>query len=681
MARLTGPQKFLLLGMLTIVLVAQASPPGYAEGLSTQSDQTLIPELQLIKEEETVSIASRYEQPISQAPANVYVITDEDIRHSGATDIPTILRRIPGLDVMQASGADFNVSVRGNNQLLANKILIMVDGRSIYVDAQGSVFWKLLPVTLPEIKRIEVLKGPASAVYGFNAFDGIINIITKSPEEMKGTTVQFGGGELGTISSAAIHADTIGKFGYRLSLGRDQNQQWRNRDALAFRSNKFNVQTEYALSGDSKVSISGGLADANRFDGNITEISSSSSQLAQKYAHVVYERPNFLIRAFWTGFSDPIDVAANPLIASFLRSTDRSGRSLASNFANTYNIDAQHSIEFGPSNRLMYGINYRHNTFSSNYVSGFGREDRLGIFVQDEWNITQTLRAVGGLRYDLHTEINSTLSPRFALVYQAAPDHTFRAGISIAYRPPTLVETHVASQGIVTLPPPIPSPPPTLVQGSTGLSPEQNVSYDLSYQGWFWKHRLRARLDLFFNHVSNLINARDTAPGIASYVNDPGQADIYGGEAGVEVLATSWLTGFANYAYEQIGQSFTDTTRRGAPRSKINAGLRGEWDNGLNGEVAYHYVGGATYPIAGSFAAFSPFFPPGVTAPSTRVGSYNLLNLRIAYKFWQEKAEAGYLRDAEVALSAYNSLNDTHKEHPLGDQIGSRVMGWLTVRY
>jgi len=681
MTRVPGPPKSLWLGMLTIVLVAQAPPPGYTEELSTQPDQVLIPELQLIKEEETVSIASRYEQPISQAPANVYVITDEDIRHSGATDIPTILRRVPGLEVMQASGADFNVSVRGNNQLLANKILVMVDGRSIYVDAQGSVFWKLLPVTLPEIKRIEVLKGPASAVYGFNAFDGIINIITKSPEEIKGTTVQFGGGELGTISSAAIHADTIGKFGYRLSLGRDQNQQWRNRDALAFRSNKFNVQTDYALSGDSKVSISGGFADANRFDGNINETTSSSSQPAQKYAHVVYERPNFLLRAFWTGFSDPIDPTANPLIASFLRAADRSGSSPVSNFANTYNIEAQHSIKFGPSNRLMYGINYRHNTFSSNYVSGFSREDRLGIFVQDEWNITQTLTVVGGLRYDLHTEINSTLSPRFALVYQAAPDHTFRAGISIAYRPPTLVETHVASQGIVTLPPPIPSPPPTLVQGSAGLSPEQIVSYDLSYQGWFWKHRLRARLDLFFNHVSNLINFRGTTPGVASSVNDSGQADIYGGEAGVEFLVTRWLTGFANYAYEEIGQSFTDTARRGAPRSKINAGLRGEWDSGWSGEAAFHYVGAATYPIAGSYTAFSPFFPPGTTVPDTRVDSYNLLNLRGAYKFWQQKAEAGYLRDAEVAISAFNALNDTHKEHPLGDTIGSRVMGWITVRY
>src|SRR3989442_12724109 len=115
MTRLTGPQKSLLLGMLTIVLVAQAPQPGYTEELSTQSDQALIPELELIKEEETVSIASRYEQPTSQAPADVYVITDEDIRQSAAIHLPTVLRRVPGLEVMQTTGADFNVSASADH--------------------------------------------------------------------------------------------------------------------------------------------------------------------------------------------------------------------------------------------------------------------------------------------------------------------------------------------------------------------------------------------------------------------------------------------------------------------------------------------------------------------------------------------------------------------------------------
>ena len=679
--RRTGPSKSLLFGILTIVLVAQMPIPGYAQESSTKSDQTPIPELELIKEEETVSIASRYEQPISQAPANVYVITDEDIRHSGATDIPTLLRRVPGMEVMQMTGADFNVSVRGNNQPLANKLLVMIDGRSIYVDAQASVFWKMLPVTLPEIKRIEVLKGPASASYGFNAFDGIINIITKSPEEMKGTTLQFGAGELGTISSAAIHAGTMGKFGYRLSVGRDQNQQWSNRDGLAFRSHKLNIQTEYALSAQSKLSISGGFVDINRFDGNLTDIGSPSSKPSQGYAHVVYEHNNFLLRSFWTGFSDPIDVTLNPLVANFVKNTDRNGSSTASNFANTYNVEGQHTVYVGSANRFTYGINYRHNTFSSNYISQFSQEDRLGIHLQDEWKAMETLTIVAGGRYDLDSFIHATISPRVALLYNPILDHTFRAALSVAYRPPTLYETHLDVQSVVTLPSPIPSPPPTRSIGSANLAPEEIVSYEVGYQGWFFKHRLRVRTDLFFNHISNLIKNSTLSPGINSFINDPGKAEIYGGEAGVEFLATRWLTGFANYSYQEIWQSFSDTTRRGAPRFKWNVGLRGDWESGLSGEVSLYHVGAATYPLGQALTTFAPFFPPGVTSPSERVGSYNLLNLRGAYKFWQQKAEAGYMRDAEVAISAFNSLNDKHKENPLGDSIGSRVMGWLTVRY
>ena len=672
MTRLTALQKSLLRIMLTILLAAQTPLSGYTEELPTQSKQALIPELDLIKEEETVSIASRYEQPISKAPANVYVITDEDIRHSGATDLPTVLRRIPGMDVMQVSGADFNVSARGNNQSFANKILVLVDGRSIYVDVQANVFWKAIPVTLPEIKRIEVLKGPASSIYGFNAFDGIINIITKSPEEMKGTTVQFGGGELGTISSAAIHANKIGNLGYRLSIGRDQNQQWQNRDALAFRSHKVNLQTEYALPGDSKLLLSGGLVDANRFDGPIGETVSPSGRPSLGYANVSYERTNFFVRGWWSSYQDSTTVTVNPLLANFIRVTDRDGNSTQSFLSNTYNLDAQHALEFGASNRLLYGVNYRHNSLSSSATDAFSRENRLGLYLQDEWRATQSLTLVAGLRYDLNTFINPTMSPRVALVYQALPDHTFRVSASAAYRSPTLFETHQDQRAVNTFSPTI------VIQGSRGLDPEQIISYEAGYQGWFLNHRLRLRTDLFFNHISDLVTNRITSATTASIVNDHGQADIYGGEAGIEFFATPWLTGFANYSYQEVGQSFLGTVRRGAPRFKYNVGLRGDWDNGWSGEAALHHVGASTYPIAATFTQLAPL---GVTAPDLRVGSYNLLNLRGAYKFWQEKAEAGYVRNAEVALTAFSALNDTHKEHPLGDTIGSRVMGWITVRY
>lgn len=130
--------------MVAVLLTMSVSHVAAAQSPTLRIEDSLVfstnNDLELLKEEETVSIASRYEQPISQAPSNVYVVTDEDIRQSGATDLPTVLRRIPGLEVMQMTGADFNVSARGDNQPFANKMLVMVDGRSIYLDVQGNVF-------------------------------------------------------------------------------------------------------------------------------------------------------------------------------------------------------------------------------------------------------------------------------------------------------------------------------------------------------------------------------------------------------------------------------------------------------------------------------------------------------------------------------------------------------------
>jgi iron complex outermembrane receptor protein len=659
MAILGKDKRIWILATVLTAFIAVGSGNAQAQGAVSE-------ELRLLKEE-TVVTAARHEQPISQAPSNVYVITDEDIRHSGATDIPTVLRRIPGIEVMQLSGAQFDVSVRGDNQPLANKLLVLIDGRSVYEDIEGVVFWKAFSITLPEIKRIEVLKGPASAVYGFNAFDGVINIITKTPEEMSGTTLQLGGGEFGTLTASAIQAGTIDKLGYRLSVGRDQNNQWRNRHALAFRDHKFNVHTEYQFSGDSKLEVSGGLADVNRYDGPIAEANAESIRFTDGYASARYQAGKFLLHGYWRQYNPDGATSFADGLGQFLKITDLTGNPNFSFVANTYDLLAQYGLDFGINHNVILGGEYRRNNLSGNLISAESSEDRLGFFLQDEWRALPKVRVVAGVRLDLHTEIHATISPRLAFLYSPVLDHTFRLSGSVAYRPPTLFETAFRENVITTLPF-LPFPIVTVGQGSRNLEPEQIISYEADYQGWYFKHRLRLRAAAFFNHISDLINFRATSSGTTA-VNDPGHSDIYGGEIGGEGILASWLTGFANFSYQEVGQSFTDTVRRGVPRFKFNLGLRGEWDNGLSADMVLHHVGAATYPISNAFFTFAPF---GVVPPDTRLGSYNLLNLRAGYRFWHEKAE--------VAVSIFNAMNDRHKEHPLGDTIGSRVMGWLTIR-
>ena len=649
--------------------------------MSSLTEQTLRDELLFLKEE-TVSIASRYEQPISEAPSNVYVVTDEDIRHSGAPDLPTVLRRIPGMEVMQMGGADMNVSIRGNNQLQPNKILVMIDGRSIYNDSQGFVHWKLLPVTLPEIKRIEVLKGPASATYGFNAFDGVVNIITKSPEELKGTTVQFGGGELGTISSAGIHAGTYGNLGYKLSIGHDQNQQWRNRRSLAFRAEKFSASTTYALTDRSRITVNGGWIDSNRFDGTFYESSLARATPSQSHAGLAYEHPNFLLRGYWMqtrndAVIEPHPLLSDPLIGNLFTITDHTGNPQGLFTLNTYNIDAQHTFTLGRQLRTVYGVNYRHNQLDSNFLDAFSKEDRLGLFMQQEWTPIRPVTFVAGARYDLNTFIHPTISPRLALILRPLEDHTIRASLSVGYRPPTLAETYTRQFASIALYPP--GFPPTRIQGNPNMIPEQMISYEVGYQGWFLKHRLRTRIDGFFNLIRDLQDPFfDNATRTLSLTNRAGKASLYGVEVGFEFLVTSWLQAFSNFSYLKIDDKFGGNAERIGPRYKVNAGLRTVFDNGIHGEVLVHYVDRTSYPFDSDFQ-YAPLF--GHAMPSRHLHGYTLLNLRGAYTFWKQQAADGYLQNAEVAITVFNALNDRHREHPLGDLLGSRVMGWVTVRY
>ncbi|MFO0777929.1 MAG: TonB-dependent receptor [Nitrospira sp.] len=663
---------------LSTPLLCWAEPSLPTPRTSSITEQHLKDDALYLKEE-TISIASQYEQPISEAPSNVYVITDEDIRHSGATDLPAVLRRIPGLEVMQTNAVDFNVSVRGNNQLSANKLLVLVDGRSIYIDQSGTVFWKQLPVSLMEIKRIEVLKGPASSVYGFNAFDGVVHIITKSPEEMKGTTLQMAGGEVGTLLTNAVHAGTTGNnWSYRISGGHEQTQRWSNRDVPALNGQRIGGIAEYHLSGDGKIRAEAGLTRSNPYNDILNQTATSENHFSQTYALVSYEQSGLLVRGWWNGLFSETNARVYPPLAPLLTLTDRAGRMDQEYSLSTY--DAETRYRFSPFKTLNVniGTNFRHIIHSSNILSDRVAENRLGLYAQGDWQPWPSLAISTGLRYDLDTFITPTLSPRGAIIYHVNANHTFRLSGSVAYRPPTATEVGLNMLNTVAFPgfPLIPSS----IVGSTDVKPEQIASYELGYQSWWWEHRLRTRVTGFFNHISDLIAFR-TVSNIPLNIVRPlnsGVADIYGGEVGAEFLMTSWLSGFANYAYQEVGQTSNGFSRRGVPHHKFNAGLRINWSP-FTGEVLYHHVGSASYPVGDVFAKLALFFPPGTVLPQEHVPAYHLLNLRLGYVFWQQQT-GGHVREAELAISVFNALNDTHREHPLGDLLGTRVMGWLTVK-
>ncbi len=436
--------------------------------------------------------------------------------------------------------------------------------------------------------------------------------------------------------------------------------------------------SEYHLLGDGKIRAEAGFGRSNPYNGFTNSTSTGDTQFSQAYASVAYERNGLLVRGWWNGlFSETSSRTHSPLLP-LLSLTDRIGRMEHNNSLNTYDFETRYRFSPFESLSANIGTNYRRIIYSSNFLSTRTTEDRLGLYAQGDWLVLPSIEVSAGLRYDLDTFITPTLSPRGALVYHLTPNHVFRFSSSLAYRPPTTTEVGLSILNPLTLPG---LPPATsVVLGSADVKPEQIISHELGYQGWWWGHRLRTRVTGFFNRISDLIAFRspsDNPLGTVRPING-GVADIYGGEVGAEFLLTSWLSGFANYAYLEIGQSSTGFSRRGFPHHKINAGFRAKW-NSLTGEVLYHHVGDASYPLADAFTNLAPFFPAGAVLPQEQVASYNLLNMRLGYLLWQQQT-ADHVREAELAVSVFNALNDEHQEHPLGDLLGTRVMGWLTVK-
>ena len=164
-----------------------------------------------------VTSVSKKEQTLSKAGAAVFVITQEDIRRSGATNIPDLLRMVPGVNVAQMSASTWAISIRGFNDVFADKVLVLIDGRSVYNPITSGVSWDQQDVPLEDIERIEVIRGPGGTVWGANAVNGVINIITKSAKNTQGGMVSAGGGSETTADGLAQYGGAIGAKGtYRV---------------------------------------------------------------------------------------------------------------------------------------------------------------------------------------------------------------------------------------------------------------------------------------------------------------------------------------------------------------------------------------------------------------------------------------------------------------------------------
>src|SRR3984957_2626080 len=262
----------------TILVVLTSLEAGGPSGASDLGDASL-EDLMNIE----VTTVSRKEQKLSQAPAAVYVITQEDIRRSGMTSIPDLLRMVPGLQVGQMQGGAWGVSARGFNSQSSDKMLVLVDGRSIYSPVTKGVFWDEQDILLEDIDRIEVIRGPGATLWGANAVNGVINIITKTAKDTQGSLVSADAGN-GQLGAGLRYGGSLGSGGYyRLYSKYTDSEDIRSGQFTldGMRSLHSGMRADFSLSSKDSLTVEGDLFHAG--SGEAVDV----FQLTPPYQNVV----------------------------------------------------------------------------------------------------------------------------------------------------------------------------------------------------------------------------------------------------------------------------------------------------------------------------------------------------------------------------------------------------------
>jgi len=515
-------------------------------------------------QELVVVSATRTENSIAQSPAAVTVITAEAIERTPADDLGDLLRNVPGVNVSQTSARDINMTSRGSTNTLSNTQLVLLDGRSIYLDFFGIVLWDLLPVQSTEIKQIEVVRGPGSAVWGANAMSGVTNVITQRPKDIVGTNIV-----IGTQTANFIHAAGDDDFAYKISGGVFDQSSYDRPIGVVPGSNPPQTYPDFTNKGTTQrradVRFDWGMDDGYfsfgaggaSTDGIIhTGIGPFDINNATDLQY---------FQADWYRGNAHIGVSGQFLDGDGTNLLTRSanGQPLGFRFINdTYNIDLSNSTQFGDRHFVTYGGNLRKHEFKLDIAPLANDKDEWGMFVQDEIELNESWRWVIGLRYDDIDPLRDTVvTPRTSLVYALSPDHSVRVSYNEAFRTPSAINNYLGISILQPLAPGVAAIADAF--GDIALVEEKLEAVEIGYVGYLdngmavtasaYRNETKDSIDFFVAGLygpTNLPAPGPTlpAPLIPCFAIPPGTSPAcpLGGLAGVVP---------SDYSYRNIGKT------------------------------------------------------------------------------------------------------------------------------
>jgi iron complex outermembrane receptor protein len=598
-----------------------------------------------------VSSVSRSDEVLGEAAAAVAVLTNEDIRRSGATTVPEALRRIPGLNVARQTSNAWAISSRGFSNVNSEKLLVLSDTRSLYTPLYSGVFWNAQDYLLQDIERIEVIRGPGATLWGSNAVNGVINITTKRAKDTQGLYAETSGGNEERYAAAARYGGTIGTSGYYRVFG-----QYADRDATfhpaishhdAWHLGHVGARADWDLDANHSFTIQG-----EAYDGTIGLVAPSVSVSGRTPApgdQVAVGGGNVLAR--WMGRTRG---GSDYQVRAYYDRTNRDDPSFH-DALDTFDVDVQqrltlavrHEVTWGGSYRLTANRNDGKGVFALNPPAS--RDQLAGGFVQDQVRLSARTRLTVGTKLEHNDFSGFEVQPSGRVAWDVSPRQFAWAALSHAVRVPTRLERDFAIDASNPAGDPV-----VRLLGNPAFGAERLLAYEVGYR---WRPRRFLFIDLagFHNRYRGLASLefgdrfRDPLDGrtIIPILNQ----NLTDGHAqGVEALVTytpvpSWrLTASSTSLYLTLQPGGQDLNR-------------GRF---LDGATPHHQLGIQSFldlPAHLQLDVMIRQLTDLRRLPSIATGEgipgYTELDLRMAWRVWKQ---------IEFSISGQNLLHDHHVE-------------------
>ncbi|MGD0189479.1 MAG: TonB-dependent receptor [Rhizomicrobium sp.] len=617
-----------------VAIVVAAVVPGAAPAQTVeQLNQLSIEDLARV---EITSVSKRPEQ-VKSAAASVYVITHEAIMRSGAASIPEILRLAPNLFVAQTSASSYIVTARGfsgniNDQNFTNKLLVLVDGRSVYTPLYAGVYWDAIDVMPEDIERIEVISGPGATLWGANAVNGVINIITRRAKDTQGGLLELGIGNQQSLAGLQYGGTVSDDVAYRL-----YGKAFYDRSEDTFSGSSAH-DAWYKPQGGFRVDWTP-QSDQVTFQGDFYE--GDEQQIGQP--DTVVEGRN--LEATW---QHDLGSGSSLQILAYYDQSQRDVENDGTGFAlSAYDLEIQHNFALGSWNNFVWGAGERLDAYSiidrlSPVTSLlFEPPDQTlnlaDVFAEDHMSLKDSLDAILGLKLEDDPWSGVSPLPTARLSWRANDEASFWAAVSRAIRAPTPFDTDVVEKLGTT---------PFLI-GNPNFLPEELWAYELGYRGEL-SDRLSFSVSGYFNEYDHLKSIQLAPPGqaIIQWGNTI-SGNVYGVEAWSTFQMADWwrLDGSLDLQTESLVVS---------PFIKGLPGPQQEGDD------PHHQAAlRSSMDITGALTLDADLRYVG-TLPDPHVPQYVELNSRLGWKVTDR---------LELSLSGFNLLHDRHQEFSPTDTI------------